>query len=138
MRETIFSPQLPRNTIQFKVTCYKSGGIFCSLLNFESKVNNALRMQNEWHRKSERGRDDAKTIKICSTTYLLAVIDHKEVLKCRQEARKMQHMLERQSSLVNSAKTNSNRHDVHMMTLHGVVVNGEREGAWKQSLMGGL
>lgn len=27
-------------------------------------------------------------------TYLLAVIDHKEVLECRQEARKMQHMLE--------------------------------------------
>jgi len=72
--------------------------------------------------------DDAKTIKICSSTYLLAVIDHKEVLQCRQEARKMQHMLERQSSLVNSAKTNSNRHDVHMMTLHGVV-NGERGGA---------
>jgi len=46
-------------------------------------------------------------------------------------------MLERQSSLVNSAKTNSNRHDVHMMTLHGVV-NGERGGAWKQSNMGGL
>lgn len=51
-------------------------------------------------------------------TYLLAVIDRKEVLECRQEARKMQHMLERQRSLVNSAKTNSNRH-VHMMTLLG-------------------
>lgn len=46
-------------------------------------------------------------------------------------------MLERQSSLVNSAKTNSNRHDVHNDDITWVV-NGEHEGASKQSLMGGL
>lgn len=78
-------------------------------------------------------RDEPNTIRYFIHTYLLAVIDHKEVLQRRHEARKMQHMLERQQ--FDEFSQNKLKQACEHDDITGLV-NGECEGAWKQRLMG--